>query len=52
MIFVTLVSKFHMILILVPTSDGVKYFLLSQMKNFRDDDVPEETRETNNRAAI
>lgn len=43
MIFVTLVSKIHTILILIPSSDGVKYFLLSQMKSFWDDDVPEET---------
>lgn len=42
MIFVTLVSKIRMTLILVPTSDGVKYFLPSQMKSFWDGDVPEE----------
>lgn len=46
MIIATLVSVILAIVILAPTSEGVKYFFLPRMKNFWDRDVPQETGET------
>lgn len=46
MIIATLVSVILAIVILAPTSEGVKYFFLPRMKNSWDRDVPQETGET------